>query len=202
MNRLVKAKKSPSPTPTPIAMSRTMATALSISPQSQRKPTNESSTSNWSLFYPRSRNEQYWAVRALSAETLLSAKVEHHLEIRDLTRDQDERRTNEIATLAKAHDERLAKMEKLILLLIGALILFSAALFFVYVTSAPSNPRHDPRSKSFAHFTIPILSPFASVVEHETSAIGTRTIAAVSTVLAILVYFMFRHWMQNARHPR
>ena len=78
-------------------MSRTMATALSIQPsqqqsiQLQHKQPNE--TSNWSLFYPRSRNEQYWAVRALSAETLLSAKVEHHLEIRDLTRHQDERRT-------------------------------------------------------------------------------------------------------------
>ena len=108
------------------------------------------------------------------------------------------------------------------LFLIGVLMLFSAALFFVYVTSAPSNPRHDPRSRSLTHFTIPILSPFASVVrrglslavrrtralidiqvEHETSTIGTRTIAAVSTVLATLIYFMFRHWMaQNARRPR
>ncbi|KAL0571338.1 hypothetical protein V5O48_010620 [Marasmius crinis-equi] len=203
MNKLVKARKSPVP------MSRTMQEALAVRPTEQLQHTQSQPSqstgeaSKWLSFYPRSRSEQYWAVRALSAETLLTAKTEHHTEIRDLTRTQDERRTNDLTALARAHDERIAKMEKLILLLIGALMLFSAALFFVYVTSAPSNPRHDPRSRSFTHFTIPVLSPFASVVEHETSAIGARTIAAVSAVLATLVYFMFRHWIaQNARRPR
>lgn len=152
---------------------------------------------SWSSVLPKSRTEQYWAARALSAETLLTARTEHQWEIRDLTRYQEERRSTEVAALTKAHDERLAKLEKLIIILIGVLVLFAAALFFVYVTSAPLNPRNDPRGKSFAHFTIPILSPFASVVEHETSTVGAKTILSISMVFATLVYFAFRYWLSS-----
>ncbi|KAF9267379.1 hypothetical protein L218DRAFT_1060923 [Marasmius fiardii PR-910] len=197
MNKLVKARKSPFPATSPslpvettTVMSRTMVEAM--------KPQTLRSQRLLSVF-PRSQNEQYWAARALSAETLLIARTEHHLEIRDLTRYQDEKRT---ASLNRTHEDRLVKMEKLVLNLIGALCLFSAALFFVYVTNATGNPRHDPRNRSFTHFTIPILSPFASVVEHESSVIGTKTIAAISMILAILVYFMFQHWIAHlvSRH--
>ncbi len=34
---------------------------------------------------PRSRVEQYWAARALTAEALLSARTEHHRELRTLS---------------------------------------------------------------------------------------------------------------------
>ncbi|KAG7088377.1 hypothetical protein E1B28_012378 [Marasmius oreades] len=201
MNKLVRARKTPvggppSPNLPPektSVMSQTMVEAIKSIEKSQGL---------YSTIFPRSQTEQYWAARALSAETLLTARTEHHFEMRDLTRYQEERRTSEIAVLTKAHEERLVKMENLILILTGALVLISAALLFVYVTSAPNNPRHDLRSRSLTHFTIPILSPFASVVENESSVVGTKTIAAVSVILATLVYLMFRYWIAQpvSRH--
>jgi len=53
--------------------------------------------------------------------------------------------------------------------------------------------------KTPAHFTIPILSPFTSVVEHETSVIGSKTLAVFAFVLAAFFYFVFRHWLAR-RH--
>ncbi|KAK7056858.1 hypothetical protein VNI00_002575 [Paramarasmius palmivorus] len=183
MNKLVKNRNTTSEPASPkrnpftaesgAVMSRTMKEALgtvskpTLDHHNSAPAVSSSSavmTWNWSSVLPKSRNEQYWASRALTAETLLTARTEHQWEMRDLTRYQEERRAIEVAALSKAHDERLSKLEKLIIILIGVLVLFAGALFFVYVTSAPINPRNDPRAKSYAHFTIPILSPFASVV--------------------------------------
>lgn len=41
---------------------------------------------------PRNRVEQYWAARALTAETLLKARTEHHREIRALSYTEDMKR--------------------------------------------------------------------------------------------------------------
>ena len=41
---------------------------------------------------PRSSTEQYWAARALTAETLLSARMAHHQEIRTLTYSEEAKR--------------------------------------------------------------------------------------------------------------
>jgi hypothetical protein len=67
-----------------------------------------------------------------------------------------------------------------------------------------------------SHFTIPILSPFTSVVslrvynlvvmmlspsqvEQETSVFSTRVIGIITVVLGVLAYFIFRHWFNSGR---
>jgi hypothetical protein len=41
---------------------------------------------------PRTQTEQYWAARALTAETLLAAKSAHQLELREATHGEEEKR--------------------------------------------------------------------------------------------------------------
>ncbi|KAF8178110.1 hypothetical protein K438DRAFT_1978075 [Mycena galopus ATCC 62051] len=141
---------------------------------------------------PRTSAEQYWAARALTAETLLSARLEHHRELRSLSYVEETKRAVERA----AHDARHAKLEKLILALLAMLLLLVLALLHLThkSASASTSPHHKP-----AHFTIPILSPFTSVVEHETSVIGSKTLAVFALVFAGLAYFVFRHWMARRR---
>jgi len=68
-----------------------------------------------------------------------------------------------------------------------------------------------------SHFTIPILSPFTSVVscvslgiyltlnhplhqvEHETSVMGTKVVIATVMVLAGLAYALVRYWLTSKR---
>jgi hypothetical protein len=42
---------------------------------------------------PRLSMEQYWAVRALKAETLLSSRVEHHEELRQIAYSEESKRS-------------------------------------------------------------------------------------------------------------
>lgn len=49
--------------------------------------------SSISSVQPRSRAEHYWAVRALKAETLLSARITHHQELRTLTSEEELKRS-------------------------------------------------------------------------------------------------------------
>ncbi|THU78268.1 hypothetical protein K435DRAFT_700415 [Dendrothele bispora CBS 962.96] len=154
-----------------------------------------------SNFSPRSRVEQYWAARALSAETLLSAKTEHLVEVKNLTYTGDVRRAKEIAELTRAHNERLARLEKLIIVLLGFIAVFFGTILIAYLDASSSSLRSTSNRHSWAHFTIPILSPFASVVEQEVSVIGTRTIIAGLLMLACLAYAMFRYWLAKRTQP-
>ncbi|KAJ7792247.1 hypothetical protein B0H14DRAFT_2931990 [Mycena olivaceomarginata] len=190
MNRL--RKTSESPQKSAASTGRALSTnAVAARPPLQVNPPALSHTYKAAL-QPRTSAEQYWAARALTAETLLSARVEHHRELRSLSYVEETKRARERA----AHDVRHAKLEKLILALLMMLLLLVLALLHLAHRSA-SAPTSRLRKPS--HFTISILSPFTSVVEHETSVVGSKTLVVFAFAFAGLAYFMFRHWLARRR---
>ncbi|KAF5392783.1 hypothetical protein D9757_001027 [Collybiopsis confluens] len=144
---------------------------------------------------PRTRTEQYWAARALTAETLLFTKKEHYQDMRIATDSSEMKRVTEITQLTKMYDERQMKLEKWLVTLLGVLLIFSFAVLISHISLAHTGIRG--KKASWTHFTIPILSPFASVVEHETSVVGSKTIVGISLVLAGLAYVSLRFWMSR-----
>ncbi|KAF8557500.1 hypothetical protein OG21DRAFT_1505227 [Imleria badia] len=50
-----------------------------------------------------------------------------------------------------------------------------------------------------SHFTIPILSPFTSVVEHETGVFGTKAVTIFVLVIGIAVYAAVKHRLSQWR---
>ncbi|KAJ7701922.1 hypothetical protein B0H17DRAFT_1004815 [Mycena rosella] len=191
MNRLKKSNNSPQK-----PISNTLSHALAVRPPLQVNPPQATPPQTLSALYqtalqPRTNAEQYWAARALSAETLLAARLEHQRELRSFSYDEECKRARELA----AHDARHAKLERLVLALLAALFLLVLALLnLAGADSSAARGRKVP-----AHFTIPILSPFTSVIEHETSVIGSKTLAIFAFVLAGLAYFVFRHWLARRR---
>ncbi|EMD36705.1 hypothetical protein CERSUDRAFT_123788 [Gelatoporia subvermispora B] len=178
MNKLRKLRQPTSPMPggytadnepnnslQPVAQSRTMMYALSASTSTQRMV--KKATSNVetvSRFPPAAKpvtiKEQYWAARALTAEALLAARITHTGELRALTEAEQEKRNRELEVVHHLHEDRQSKLERLVLILLACLVLFVAALLYSFVWSHHAPPaRHSKPS----HFTIPILSPFASV---------------------------------------
>ncbi|KZT64975.1 hypothetical protein DAEQUDRAFT_677633 [Daedalea quercina L-15889] len=145
---------------------------------------------------PTTTAEQYWAARALTAETLLSAKLAHQNELMDLSSAEEEKRAREISLLQRRHEERNSRLEMLVILLLCCLVATVAA-----IVHSHSSARHAaPTGWSIpTHFTIPILSPFTSVVEHETSAVSTRLLVASAAITAVLAYACFRYWIVHAR---
>ncbi|KAF8068701.1 hypothetical protein FPV67DRAFT_1086313 [Lyophyllum atratum] len=129
---------------------------------------------------PTSAAEQYWAARALSAETILSTREVHKRELQDVVRAEEVKRVYEITIIAEQHKERHASLERLVTMLLGLVALLVALVIYLATHySRQSTIRATP-----SHFTIPILSPFTSVVEHETSVIGSKTIALILLVVA------------------
>ncbi|KAJ7905123.1 hypothetical protein B0H13DRAFT_2508843 [Mycena leptocephala] len=186
MNRL--RKTSESPQKSAASSGTTLSNAVTVRPPLQVNPPALSQTYKTAL-QPRTSAEQYWAARALTAETLLSARLEHHRELRSLSYAEETKRKQAV------HDARHAKLERLVLaLLVMLLLLVFALLHLAHKSAATARPRKVP-----AHFTIPILSPFTSVVEHETSVVGSKTLAIFALVLAGLAYFLFRHWLARRR---
>ncbi|KAE9406567.1 hypothetical protein BT96DRAFT_987406 [Gymnopus androsaceus JB14] len=161
------------------------------------------STSNPFIRYaPRSRAEQYWAARALTAETLLVARKEHYEDVKSVTYVAETKRGNEVAQLSKLYDTRLMRLERLLVILLGFILIITFSMLFSQLSLVHSPP--SGRQAQWAHFTIPILSPFASVVEHEVSVIGSKTITAIFLIIACLAYLLFRHWIsrQSRNQPR
>ncbi|GLB45218.1 hypothetical protein LshimejAT787_2001230 [Lyophyllum shimeji] len=134
-----------------------------------------------------SSTAQYWAARAFSAETLLSARTVHQSELRDLVRAEEVKRAYEIALLENVHKERHASLERLVSMLLGLV-----AVLLVLVIYLATHYTRQSTARTPSHFTIPILSPFTSVVEHETSVVGSKTIALVLVVIAVLSYVFIR----------
>jgi len=160
----------------------------------------EASSKLPSRVLPQSSAEQYWAARALKAETLLSARMAHHHELKVLSLTEETKRTSEVAAIMRAHETKQARMEKIVIILLACLVFLF--LLMIYILTSPK--RYHCQSPSFqwslpSHFTIPILSPFTSVVEQETSVIGTRSITAFVMISAALIYFVFRHWLMHTR---
>lgn len=98
------------------------------------------------------------------------------------------------------------------LLLLSWLIALLAVISYLLLRGSSATGSKRP---SALHFTIPILSPFTSVVsgpssylhagvhsvqvEHETSAINSRTVAIVAVVAAALAYGCFRYWLRSPK---
>jgi len=153
---------------------------------------------------PLTAAEQYWATRALKAEALLAAQETHKKEIRNLGHENDMKREWELKLLAKEHKEKHAALEKLLtfLLVIIAVLLILIIYLATHYTRHSMLLQHKQHERWWStigtsHFTIPILSPFTSVVEHEASLIGTRLIVTLVAIGACLAYMTFRHWFAN-----
>ncbi|KAG2754375.1 hypothetical protein P692DRAFT_20827885 [Suillus brevipes Sb2] len=180
-------------------VSRTMQIAsASLAVESTPTPNNtlEYSKATWysapATVKPRTFVEQYWAARALVAETVLTTRVQHQREMAEVRLGEEEKRTNQIAALVRASEQRQSRLEKFVVALVACFMLLFLALIYILL-------RDSPKSKSASHFTIPILSPFTSVVEHETGIISARLVSIFIVCLGILSYAIFRHWLSKKR---
>ncbi|EIW53169.1 uncharacterized protein TRAVEDRAFT_52305 [Trametes versicolor FP-101664 SS1] len=66
----------------------------------------------------------------------------------------------------------------------------SALLYFLYRHTVPAGAAS--RWLGPLHFTIPILSPFASVIEHETSVVNVQLVAVLLFAAASFAFLWFR----------
>jgi hypothetical protein len=138
---------------------------------------------------------RYWATRSLRAEIMLAEqtiqKIVQHGHDEDLSE-----RLNELCATAREVKIRTRKLQlkryQRIIWFLALCLAFFVGFVFYHAIYSHSHP------KSGAwHFTIPILSPFTSVVEHESSVIGSKTIAFGGSIMAMLAYFMFRYWLSH-----
>ncbi|KAH9944906.1 hypothetical protein B0H21DRAFT_694320 [Amylocystis lapponica] len=144
---------------------------------------------------PVSTAEHYWAARALTAEALLSVRTAHHREVHAIAAEGEEKCTRELAALQRVHDRWHAKVERLVIVLLACLVAFVSAVIYILSRGHARSPAS--RWSVPSHFTIPILSPFASVVEHETSVFSTKVITIVCLALSCLAYACFRYWLTH-----
>ncbi|GAW10376.1 hypothetical protein LENED_012634 [Lentinula edodes] len=159
-------------------------------------PRNQGNTKPLNL-YPHFKSVNYWTARALTAETLLAAGIGHSENLQNVTVSQETKKATEIAQLTKLYDERLAKLEKLLITLLGVLFTITFLTFFSQLTLIHGGRKDTSTRSQWAHFTIPILSPFASVVEHEVSVVGSKTIIGLGLVISGLAYLLLRHNGRN-----
>ncbi|KAF8508019.1 hypothetical protein BU17DRAFT_15781, partial [Hysterangium stoloniferum] len=142
--------------------------------------------------------ETYWAIRAIRSETLLAARTTHHGEISTLLTEAETRKVRDIAQLKREHDARHAKLETAIIVL--AVSFAGLALPLIYLLMRhPPRPKEKPRFgwlSSPHHFTIPIFSPFTSVVETEASFLGARSIMLLILVIGAVAYGLLRRWLK------
>ncbi|KAG2123182.1 hypothetical protein BD769DRAFT_1577169 [Suillus cothurnatus] len=156
---------------------------------------------------PRTFVEQYWAARALVAETVLTTRVQHQKEMAEVRPGMEEKQTNQFAALMRANEQRQSRLEKSVVRCVNLFVFLCAAHFIqavlitcfmllflglIYILL-----RDSPKSKAASHFTIPILSPFTSVVEYETGIISARSVSMFIVVLGILSYVIFRHFLSK-----
>ncbi|KAF8155534.1 hypothetical protein B0H34DRAFT_499275 [Crassisporium funariophilum] len=153
---------------------------------------------------PLTVTEQYWAARALKAEALLEAQESHKKEVKSLGYAQDMKRERELSLLAKEHKEKHASLERLLvfLLILIALLVLLIIYLATHYTRHSLLMQHNQQQRWWSaigasHFTIPILSPFTSVVEQETSVIGSKTIGTLAAISACLAYMVFKIWFAN-----
>ncbi|KAJ7090562.1 hypothetical protein C8R43DRAFT_1142069 [Mycena crocata] len=195
MNRLKKPNQSPhkpitSDTLNNVMTIRPTLSTIEASPHGQSRTL---SAAYESVLRPRTNAEQYWVARALTAETLLAARLEHHRDLRLLSYAEEHKRARELAV----YDARHVKLERLVLALLVTLLLLVFALLKFARDAATQASRI---RKLPTHFTIPILSPWTSVVEHETSVVGSKTLAVFALALTVLAYFVFRHWLSRHQY--
>ncbi|KAH9167771.1 hypothetical protein EDB89DRAFT_1909755 [Lactarius sanguifluus] len=129
---------------------------------------------------PDSSAARYWAARAVTAEVLLTERSKHAHELRGVIHKEDAKRKAEIAVLHGAHE-------------MGCIAVLAVVVLCLLVTHS----RASPPTPTASHFTIPVLSPFTSVVEHETSAWGARIIVPGLMIAATLAWVLIRHWISH-----
>ncbi|KAI0293877.1 hypothetical protein B0F90DRAFT_1821770 [Multifurca ochricompacta] len=142
---------------------------------------------------PDSSIAHYWAARAVTAEVLLAERHKHTDELRSVMYGEDVKRRTEVAALQEVHEEHQKKMERMVLCCVAALAITIFGLLVTHVLHTPTPLTSTRRTAS--HFTIPILSPFTSVVEHETSAWGARIIVPALIIVSTFAWGVVRHWM-------
>ncbi|KLO06621.1 hypothetical protein SCHPADRAFT_1002256 [Schizopora paradoxa] len=168
MAKLTKAWRSSSDNKVP-RESRTMALARTQYEEVQRDN---------SLMYPATGpttvthtvSELQWAVRAMTAEVKLSERERHHKEMTSM----------------------LMRMNYALLASVVAILLGMGILFGI---GAQGNSTAQSKAAWRPHFTIPILSPFTSIVEHEMSKVGFRTTAVFLIISGVVIYFLVKHRM-------
>ncbi|KAH9033345.1 hypothetical protein EDB85DRAFT_1951573 [Lactarius pseudohatsudake] len=90
-------------------------------------------------------------------------------------------------------EEIAARQRKMEWMVIGCIAVLAVVVLCLLVTHSRASP---PRPTA-SHFTIPVLSPFTSVVEHETSAWGARIIVPGLMIAATLAWGIIRHWISH-----
>lgn len=142
---------------------------------------------------PDSSAARYWAARAVTAEVLLTERSKHAFELRSVVHEEDAKRREEIAALHGVHEARQRKMEWIVICCVAVLAVVVLCLLVTHSRASSFTPTRHTAS----HFTIPVLSPFTSVVEHETSAWGARIIVPGLMIAATLAWGVFRHWLSR-----
>ncbi|TFK21817.1 hypothetical protein FA15DRAFT_672188 [Coprinopsis marcescibilis] len=145
--------------------------------------------------------EQYWSARALKAEALLEVQATHHREVKTMNYSQEIKISRDMTLMKQQHEAKHALLEKVVVILLGAIVVL--VLVIIYLATQQVHVSQSQRQCLVgmpSHFTIPILSPFTSVVEKNSSVIGTRVLALVVIVAGLLAFFVFRHWF-NSRRP-
>ncbi|KAI5116164.1 hypothetical protein M0805_005753 [Coniferiporia weirii] len=143
---------------------------------------------------PQTMSEQYWAVRALVAEVRLAEREENSADAFERAEREEHKRQLAVDAAHKFHEARVARLEKLVTGLISALVFIALVLLFRQHKHA-----EDKAAKAAfrPHLTIPILSPFTSIVEKEDSTVSFRTTAVFVIVLGILSYALIRRWLHT-----
>ncbi|PFH48948.1 hypothetical protein AMATHDRAFT_64117 [Amanita thiersii Skay4041] len=145
------------------------------------------------------KESHYWAARALHAEIMLSAREAHFREMKSEALNQAEKRRNELNTVTQEHRERHSSLERFVYVLVSIIIGLIFLVIYQMILYSRSNDSKRHRRSTPLHFTIPILSPFTSVVEHETSVINPKIIMLSVIVTGCLAYMIFRYWMSARR---
>ncbi|TFK64239.1 hypothetical protein BDN72DRAFT_901721 [Pluteus cervinus] len=139
------------------------------------------------IYQPQTPGEHYWAARALKAEAVLATHAAYRHELRNVASLEEEKRRKDMVMFSEHHRERHNALERIGWGLILCILAFG--VIFAYTSQRQPPPKGGWRP---THFTIPILSPFASVVENETSVIGSKTLIACFIAFLCMVYFLIR----------
>ncbi|TCD63456.1 hypothetical protein EIP91_005397 [Steccherinum ochraceum] len=115
-----------------------------------------------------------------------------------MTQVGESKHSQEMAELNRQHEVRHTKLERLALLLMTWLLAMVAVLIYLLVRG---HPPHLPTSRwnTPLHFTIPVLSPFTSVTEHEESVLSTRTMVIMILAGTCLAYACFTYWLRQQK---
>ncbi|KAI8996652.1 hypothetical protein BD414DRAFT_434692 [Trametes punicea] len=143
------------------------------------------------MIEPVTVTEHHLAVRASRAEALLEAHTTHRKEIRTIATSLEERRSRDLAEVNARFSEQFAKHEFMMWVILG-LVAFVAMMLLVMLwrQCRPGNtPSHHVRP---VHFTIPVLSPFTSVIENETSVVNVQLVALLLLSAGVFAFLWFR----------